>query len=49
MDHVQQLAQPEHRKPYRRPVVVYDARLEAQAGSPLGGGFDPLNLDGTGK
>ena len=24
------------RKPYQRPAIVYDAPLEAQAGSPLG-------------
>lgn len=31
------------KKPYQRPAVVYEARLEAQAGSPLGD--DPLGLD----
>ncbi|MCS6845173.1 MAG: hypothetical protein NZ528_12765 [Caldilineales bacterium] len=24
------------RKPYVKPVIVYEARLEAQAGSPIG-------------
>lgn len=35
------------RKPYQRPQIVYEARLEAQAGSPLGGALDDL-LDPSG-
>lgn len=36
------------RKPYQRPVIVYDARLEAQAGSPVGENplIDVLDLPG---
>jgi hypothetical protein len=37
------------KKPYIKPQVVYQAQLEAQAGSPLGDSFDVLNLNGTGK
>ncbi len=37
------------RKPYSRPQIVYQAQLEAQAGSPLGDSFDVLDLSGTGK
>jgi len=38
------------RKPYTPPRIVYTARLETQAGSPLGGGDlleGLLNLDGA--
>jgi hypothetical protein len=35
------------RKPYQRPQVVYEARLEAQAGSPLGDTLGDL-LDPSG-
>lgn len=37
------------KKPYQKPEIAYDARLEAQAGSPLGEQFDVLDLSGAGK
>lgn len=37
------------RKTYQVPRVVYDAQLEAQAGSPLGNFTDGIDLTGTGQ
>lgn len=39
----------EGRKPYSRPQIVYQAQIEAQAGSPISEPFDILNLGGAGK
>lgn len=47
MTKVQRTADPQARKPYQRPAVVYEARLEAQAGSPIDGIIDVLDLDQT--
>ena len=49
MTKVQRTADPQARKPYQRPAVVYEARLEAQAGSPIEGFPDILDLDRTGE
>lgn len=35
MTNTQTAHPPVERKPYQRPQVVYEARLEAQAGSPI--------------
>jgi hypothetical protein len=41
---------PPARKPYQAPRIAYDARLEAQAGSPLSNPLDSLlNPDGSPK
>lgn len=37
------------RKTYQVPCVVYNAPLEAQAGSPLGNFTDGIDLTGTGQ
>lgn len=37
----------QQRKPYSKPTVVLEARLEAQAGSPIGSPLDGLNPDGV--
>ncbi len=43
-----QLSTSSSRKPYQSPRIAYEARLEAQAGSPLGDTFgDLLDLTGT--
>jgi len=47
MTKVQGTADPQARKPYQRPAVVYEARLEAQAGSPIDGIPDILDLTQT--
>jgi hypothetical protein len=39
---------PEDRKPYNPPAVIYEATLEARAGTPTGI-VDPLDLFGTGQ
>jgi hypothetical protein len=39
---------PEDRKPYVPPAVIYEATLEARAGTPTGL-VDPLDLFGTGQ
>ncbi|MDW8317972.1 MAG: hypothetical protein RMN53_09035 [Anaerolineae bacterium] len=37
------------RKPYQAPRIAYDAKLEAQAGSPIGNPFGGLLDDVTGQ
>ncbi len=36
------------KKPYERPAIVHEMRLEVQAGSPIRKLPDPLDLLGTG-
>lgn len=49
MTHTQAIKPTAERKPYQRPQVVYEARLEAQAGSPvsnpLGDLLDPSGVE----
>lgn len=47
MTKVQGTTDPQARKPYQRPAVVYEARLEAQAGSPVDGILDVLDPSRT--
>lgn len=43
-----QLSTSSNRKPYQSPRIAYEARLEAQAGSPIGSpSGDLLDLTGT--
>ena len=39
----------DERKPYEKPQVKLELPLEIRAGSPISGGFDPLNPLGLGK
>lgn len=49
MDRLVQPSLSQQRKPYSKPSVVFEARLEAQAGSPIGSPLDGLNPDGVGE
>lgn len=49
MRKVEQSLQIQAKKPYEKPSVVYEARLEAQAGSPIDGTIDLLDLTGTSR
>lgn len=40
---------PHVRKPYQAPRIAYDAKLEAQAGSPIGSPLEGLLDDVTGQ
>lgn len=42
------LPEPISKKPYQKPAVVHELRLEVQAGSPIRKLPDPLDLLGTG-
>lgn len=49
MNKVEQSPQAQAKKPYQKPSVIYEARLEAQAGSPIDGTIDLLDLTGTSR